>query len=893
MDIQRPDPEVILEELNKQEYKKGQGKLKIFFGYSAGVGKTYSMLEEAHELKAAGVDVVIGYVEPHQRPATIALFEGLPSIPPLEIAYKGIVLSEFDIDSAIIRHPKVILVDELAHPNAQGCRHSKRYQDIEELLRMGIDVYTTVNVQHIEGLHDVVESITGIAVRERVPDLVFDNADKVELVDIEPEDLISRLKEGKIYRDVQAQKALSNFFTKENLIALREIALRRTADRVNITVEKNKNLQNNSTYFTDEHIMMCLSSSPSNAKVIRTAAKMVEAFHGTFTALFVETTYFAGASENSKRRLRDNLRLAEQLGAKVVTVYGDDIAYQVAEYAKASGVSKIVLGRPVTKRFLGFSTQNYVDRLTSFAPDLEIYVIPNKMTRRRRNISLRLLTHNVSFLDTAKALGCLAAATLVGYFFNYHGFSDTNIITVYILASLFTAVITEGKIYSLASALLSVILFNFFFTKPYYSFITHDPGYPVTFLVMFLAAFITSTFTKRVKTQARQASLKAYRTEVLLETSQELQQVKDKNGIFFEIIKQVKKLLDREVILYPAVGKDLGEAILMDKEDKEMSSFLTADEFAVAQWVYANNKHAGATTNTLSGAKCLYLSIRNGDTVFAVIGVAMGKERKMESFEKSLLIAMLAECGLALEKESILEAKNEVALKANSERLRSSLLRAISHDLRTPLTGIAGGSNFLLESFDSLDKETILSMLSNISSDALWLSNLVENLLNMTKIQNGLLTVSKKNEVVEDIISAAIAKVQKRGYCKKINLHRVDDMILVPMDARLMMQVIINLLDNASKHTKEGSIIEIEYSRELENFVLLISDNGGGIPADRIDKIFESFFTTSQISDDRQRGIGLGLNICKSIVEAHGGQIIAENNDIGGTTFKITLPLEK
>lgn len=653
MTDQRPNPEKFLQRINAETQDKSKGKLKIFFGYSAGVGKTYAMLQEAHSLQASGVDVVMGYVEPHQRADTLALFEGLPQIPLLKLEYKGITLSEFNLDAALERRPKVILVDELAHTNAQGCRRAKRYQDIEELLRMGIDVYTTVNTQHLESLHDVVEAITGVAVRERIPDHVFDSADKVELVDIEPEDLIVRMSEGKVYKELQAKRALGNFFTKENLVALREIALRRTADRVNITVEKNKSADSSKQYFTGEHIMMCLSSSPSNAKVVRTAAKMAEAFHGKFTALFVESMAFNELKAEDKERLQQNLRLAEQLGARIVTVYGDDVAYQMAEYAKASGISKIVLGRPAAKGFLGFRPPNYVDKLTIYAPNIETYVIPSKLSKAyfaRNNPKQQLQQLHLSWHDTAKMLGCMSITTLIGFVFVQLGFSEANVITIYILACLLTAAITDGKFYSFLSSALAVAAFNFFFTEPFYSFNFYDSGYMVTFVIMFLATFIMSSFMKKVKEQARNSALVAHRMEVLLETSQRLQKAQDKAEIFTSILKLLQELLAKKVFIYPVNADGLGEIISTASDEKSMSKYMTDNELAVARWVLVNNKHAGATTSTLAYADCLYMSIRNGSEVFAIVGIDMQQEKFIGSFEKSLLIAMLDQAALALER---------------------------------------------------------------------------------------------------------------------------------------------------------------------------------------------------------------------------------------------------
>lgn len=644
--------ENILNKIKAEQEKQGRGQLKIFFGYSAGVGKTYAMLKEAQSLYEQGVDVVVGYVEPHQRPDTLALLEGLPKIDLLQVNYKGITLSELDIDAALARRPQIILVDELAHTNANGCRHSKRYQDVEELLRMGINVYTTINVQHVEGLHDVVESITGVAVRERIPDDVFNRADKVELVDIEPEDLIERMLAGKVYKSEQAKRALRNFFTKEKLVALREIALRRTADRVNITVEQNKILEGNTDYFTGEHIMMCLSSSPSNAKVIRTAAKMAAAFHGKFTALFVENSAFADMQEADKARLRDNLRLAEQLGAKIVTVYGEDIPYQMAEYAKVGGVSKIVLGRPAPLRWWQLGKQSYVDKLTSYAPNIETYVIPNKFTSRQAGAKYdkNASSWNFYYVDMLKMLAFIGIATLIGFLFDYWDFSESTIITIYILAGLFTAAIVESRVWGLLSALLSVLTFNFFFTEPRLSLQTYDSSYNVTFLIMFLAAFITNNFMSRVREQAKISANNAYRLEILLKSSQKLQKANNRHELFLEIIKSISELLERKAFIYPVVDKNLGAAVTSDTDRNELQKYLTEQELAVVQWVLTNNKHAGASTNTLAAAQCLYMSIRSGDRVFAVLGIVMADEKFLGAFEKNLFIAMLAQSALALEK---------------------------------------------------------------------------------------------------------------------------------------------------------------------------------------------------------------------------------------------------
>ena len=506
----RPDPDRILHQIQQQEADAAhvRGRLKIFFGYAAGVGKTYAMLEAAHAALAAGTDVVAGYIEPHTRPDTLALLEGLEQLPPLCVEYKNVTLREFDLDAAIARRPALLLVDELAHTNAEGCRHRKRCQDIEELLALGIDVYTTVNVQHLESLNDIVAAVTGITVRERVPDSVFDNADQVELVDIEPDDLLARLDRGKVYRPLQARRAMDHFFTRENLVALREIALRRTADRVNRRAEKGKDAS--AGYYTGEHILICLSSSPSNARVIRTAARLSDAFHGRFTALFVEVPGTRELNGESLARLRGNLRLAEQLGARIATIYGEDVAAQIAEYARASGVSKIVIGRSNNRRGI-LPRPTLVEQLTALAPNVDVYIIPDNLPPYRRH--RRAPPERLTPADTFKTLGLLGLSTAVALGFAAIGLSEANVITVFILGVLFVSVCTGSRIYGAAASFFSVLLFNFFFTVPRFTLQFNDPGYAVTFAIMFAASFITSTLTVRAQRQARQSSLKAYRTE--------------------------------------------------------------------------------------------------------------------------------------------------------------------------------------------------------------------------------------------------------------------------------------------------------------------------------------------------------------------------------------------
>lgn len=891
--IRQTDSNSLLEQLSALPVKKSRGKLRIYFGYAAGVGKTCAMLNDAHQAKKDGIDVVVGYIEPHARPETMALLEGLETLPPLEISYKGVALREFDLDLALRRRPELILVDELAHTNAEGCRHKKRYQDVEELLRAGIDVYTTINVQHVESLNDVVAFITGVSVRERIPDSVFDNADQIELVDIEPDDLIDRLNKGKIYRKEQAQRALSHFFTKKKLVALREIALRRTADQVNRVAVQDSEPSKNSIPYTNEHILVCLSSAPSNAKVIRTAARMADAFHGVFTALFVETPDTQELSDKDKTALRENVRLAEQLGAQIATVYGEDIPGQIAEYAKASRVSKIVMGRSghIKKRL----KVNFVDRLATLAPSIDIYIIPDTQPSFHWRLPKFARPAGFSLVDSAKSIGILVGCTLIGFWFFSLNFSEANIITVYILGVLLNAIVTRGRIYSAVSSVLSVLVFNFFFTEPRFSLQAYDPGYPVTFLIMLVAALISSTLAKRIKEQARQSAQKAYRTELLLETNRKLQQAQDQSDILSETARQIVKLLDRTVILYPAQENTLSKPLIFPKEDAavEPQAYLGANERAVAEWVYKNNKRAGATTNTLSEAKCLYLAVRGGDTVLAVAAIVMDNEAPLEAFEKSLMIAMLGECALALEKERLNETQKLISMQMQQEQLRANLLRAISHDLRTPLTSISGNAGILIGNSGVLSEEQKKGLYTDIYDDSMWLINLVENLLSITRIDNGTLNLNLQPELLEEVITEALLHINRNSVKHHIETLLHDELLMGKMDSQLIIQVIINIVDNAIKYTQPGSHITISAKKDGPSVRVEIADDGSGISDEAKAKLFDMFYTADNISVDGRRGLGLGLPLCKSIIQAHGGAIYVKDNVPQGTVFGFTLQAEE
>lgn len=662
MSTERATPEKLLRRIHAEEEakeKEKKGKLCIFLGYAAGVGKTCAMLDAAHELLNEGVDIVSGYIEPHARPETSKREEGLEKVPPLLVPYKGIDLRELDLDAVLRRKPQLVLVDELAHTNAAGMRHRKRYEDIEEILDAGIDVYTTVNIQHLESLNDIVGSITGIHVRERVPDKIFDSADQVKLVDIEPDILIERLKEGKIYKAVQAERALQNFFAKDKLIALREIALRRMADKVN-RLAVLEHIQNesgeNGEYYQGEHVMTCISAAPSCRKVIRSASRMAYAFHAKFTALYVETTALQNAEPAVKKARDENIHLAEALGAKVVTVFGDDVAFQIAEYARVSSVTKLVLGRTNHRILLGQKKGTLTDQISEYMPELDIFIIPDAGNAGKKRYFLHTPKRYVSakateslYMDLLKETAALCMATGVGFLFRKLSFVDADIIMGYLFSILILSLYTTRRYIAVSAAVLSVFLFDWFFVHPYYSLTFYSGEYSVTFGIMLLFSIIISTVLSTGRQQARESAKIMYRTELLLENSRKMRRVENVKDLLMELSEKVLKLMNLSVVFYVRKEEKTTGPWLFPREGvskEELGKTQDEKERAVVDWVMANKKRAGCCTHTLPDAKAMYLPIKTSDEIYGVMGMILEEKREIPSFEYGLLTAMLNEAAL-------------------------------------------------------------------------------------------------------------------------------------------------------------------------------------------------------------------------------------------------------
>lgn len=945
----RANPDELLRAAERERRAGQRGHLKIFFGYAAGVGKTYAMLEAAHAARERGVDVVVGYVEPHARPATLELLEGLETIEPLRIEknvpeddespeydengveYEGesaecgeesgrydresaeydmlcgqfhvrpprrssVTCLEFDLDAALERAPELVIVDELAHTCAPGSRHRKRYQDVRELLQAGINVYTTVNVQHIESLCDLVASITGIIVRERIPDRVFDEADQVELVDIEPADLMERLKAGQVYAPAQAARALDNFFSEENLTALREIALRRCADRVNLLSEEAR-AKSNRDYHTGESVLVCVSPSATNPTIVRTASRMAQAFHAELCALYVRNPDAEDLSEDDERRLHANLDLAESLGAHVVTVTGDDVAYQIAEYARISGASKLVMGRNTAARST-FGRPTLADRLIALAPNLDIYIIPDRSPMRARMARGRRRTGRLARLfvrprvsDVIWTVALLAGATALGYLFTTLGFATEDITSVYVLATLICSVVTSNRVCALSIAALSVLTYNFCFVEPLHT-LAFRPSAGPTFVIMFATAVLSSMLASLVSDQARQSALTAYRTKVLFDTSQLLAQVDEPSDVYGIVADQLVRLLGRDVVLYPETeGHRLGAPSLTTSGAAPADErALSESEAAVAAWVFKNNRRAGATTTTLPDSHCLYLAIRAREHVFGVVGIVIGDE-PLDAFENSTTLSILGEGALALESKLADRERREAEVLAKNEQLKASLLRAVGHDLRTPLTAISGAADLLITDGERLDAPRRTELLRDIDENSLWLINIVENLLAVTRVEDGSLSLNLAPELLDEAVDEAVSHLGHTNSGHRIKVEAADEVLMAKMDVRLIVQVVVNLVDNAIKYAPADTPISVSTRRADSSIVCEVADLGPGVADAEKDHVFETFYTVSDVAPvDGRRSLGLGLALCRSIVEAHGGRVWVRDNVPRGAIFGFSLP---
>lgn len=837
--------------MEKKQMGDGRrGRLRVFFGFAAGVGKTYSMLSEAHELLLMGKDIIVGYIEPHDRPDTNRLLEGLPQIPPKKILYKQMLLTEPDIDQIIQQKPEIVLIDELAHTNAEGSRNRKRYQDVDELLNAGIDVFTTVNVQHIESLNDIVEEVTGVEVKETVPDTFLQQA-TIKVVDVEPEELIDRLEQGKIYASESAKRALQNFFIPQKLDQLRGLAIQRASDHINRISAKTTRIQSKLlTVVNDAFPKM-------TEKSIRWTARLAQGLGAEWTVIQVRT------QENTPT----NIPLAEKLGAEVISIEEDNSFETIVEFAKMTGVTDIIMGKNLRQPWYEkIFVEAFDDRLLKRLNDTELHLIPFKEEKQ----SLFLRTRKViegGGKDLVIALGGVFLATIVTELMQYIHIGDQNLMLIYIFFILLVARTTSGYFWSSLASILSVLSFNWFFVEPLYSLTVYKQGYPITLLIMCLVAILISNLMVRLKKQAENSMEKEHQMELLYELNKQYVLADNRNQILDISATYLSRLLEREVILFDSQAKVESVHCISGKP----SILSTKDEAAVAFWTAKNQKEAGNGTDTLIGAKGFYLPIIASGRTLAVLGIERNAGLDLENNQLNYLKLVLTQLAVILEQTELKNEKERVEMENEREKVRSNLLRAVSHDLRTPLTVISGIAETLSNSAD-LKETTRQKLLADIQDESQWLIRMVENLLSITRINMDTMKVNKTAEPIEEIIEAVYQHLKKVYPEGQVEISLPSEVTFIQADPILIEQALFNIVENAFRHGEEKQPVKLTVYQKNDQTVFEI-ENDGEIPLKQFEKIQTNLSSTSEVPVDSKNGLGIGLSIVKTIIHAHNGKM--------------------
>ena len=883
MSERRPNPDALLKRVQAEESRELEGKLKIFFGANPGVGKTYAMLEAAHEQRRDGIDVVIGVVETHGRAETEALVQGLELVPRKAVEYRGTVLQEFDLDAALARRPNIILIDELAHTNAAGVRHSKRWQDVQELLKAGITVYTTVNVQHLESLNDIVTQITGVRIRETVPDSMIERADDVELIDLPPDDLLQRLKDGKVYVPEQIQHAIQHFFTKGNLIALRELALRRTAERVDQQMEVyRRDHAVVRTWPAAETIMVCVNMKARGPRLIRAARQMAANLHAKWLAVYVQIPRHLRLPQAERDRLVQALRLAEQLGAETVTLSGERVAEELLNYARSRNVTKMIVGKPLRPLWKEWLFGSVVSELVHRSGDIDIYVITGVGDEGQPLIRRTLRRTGKWPRYLYALLGPITATAVAWLMFPY--FATANLVMMYLIAVVVIA-IRLGRGPSILASIFSVATFDFFFVPPYLSFAVSDIQYLLTFAIMLIVALVISNLAGRVREQAELSRFSERRTAVLYTMSRDLATHRGTSMLAQVATNHLRQVFDGQVAIFLA---DDEKRVRLQRSEQLFFEF-ERKEAGVAQWVFDHNERAGLGTDTLPGASALYLPLVGSKGAIGVLAVRpKDTGLLLDPDHLHLLESLVNQVALALERSRLSDEAQQAHVRIETERMRNAILSSVSHDLRTPLATITGAASSLLDEGSQLNATDRLELSRSIYREADRLDRLLKNLLDMMRLEAGAIHLNKEWHPLDEIVGAALSRLEERLRNHSVRTAFPPDLPMVQLDGVLLEQVLMNLLENAAKYAPNGSVIELSASAGDREVVVEIADRGQGIPAGDEIRIFDKFYRAKPA---REGGVGLGLTICRGIIEAHGGRIWAENRSGGGAVFRFALPL--
>ncbi|MDD5215628.1 MAG: sensor histidine kinase KdpD [Methylococcales bacterium] len=895
MTEERPNPDELLARVEREQTKARRGCLKIFFGAAAGVGKTYAMLLAAREKRNDNIDVVVGLVETHNRKETAALLEGLEVLPRQQINYRNTTLSEFDLDAALKRKPSIILVDELAHTNAKGSRHPKRWQDIEELLDAGIDVYTALNVQHLESLNDDIGQISGIRVFETVPDTVFESANEVELVDLPPDELLTRLKDGKVYVPQQAKEAANNFFKKGNLIALRELALRHTANRVDAQMlDYRENNFIREVWQVNERILVCIGTNSLGERLVRAGKRLANSLKADWIVLYVETPELQRLPAEKRDGILRILRLAEQLGAETVTLSAPEMSDAIIRFSNERNITKIVMGKPTRRGWKRLILGSLVDELISDAHNINLYLLGSKKSDGKDELeeSLDRKTAFPKLAPQKKAMTGYIVATVVMTVSSllayslFGKFELANLIMIFLLGVVFIAT-RFGRNPSIFASILGVAMFDFMFVPPYHTFSVSGGQYLITLTAMLIVAILISGLMANVRSQAKVAGHRERRAIVLYAMSKELAASQSEEEIVRTAIRHLySEFSSQNVILFPdANGR------IMYPADLAMPESLHAADLGVAQWVMDHNEIAGQGTNTLAGAQAVYFPLSNKEMVLGVLVLLPVNLRRIFLPEqRKLLDTFLGQIAQAITRVRLTEQARKTQVEIEAERLRNSLLSSISHDLRTPLATIVGSASTLVEEDGSLAETEKHDLSCAIYDEAQRMSSLINNILDMARLDAGAIQLNKEWYPLEEIIGVVLNRLQKYLEDRQVTVKLPAGIPLIFVDTVMIEQVLMNLLENALRYTPEKSAIHISADAQPSAMKISVADEGIGIPKGSEYKLFEKFYRVK--NEAAQSGVGLGLAICRAIVEAHGGTISAKNLSAGGAVFSFIIPLD-
>ncbi|HLJ61958.1 MAG TPA: sensor histidine kinase KdpD [bacterium] len=883
-EAERPRPEAFLREAETEERRRQRGKLKLFLGYAAGVGKTYAMLEAARAQVAHGRRVLIAYVETHGRAETEALLTGLPMLPRRRVEYRGVALEELDLDGVLAAGPDLAIIDELAHTNAPGSRHPKRCQDVEEVLAAGIDVFTTLNVQHIESLNDVVAQITGITVRETIPDRIVETADEVELVDVSPDELIERLREGKVYVPGQAVQAIQKFFRPGNLTALRELALRYLAGHVDQAMRAYMGAHAiPGPWPAGERVLVCVNGEPIGERLVRAGRRLAAGLDAEWIVLHVETSKESSLSEAALDRIARTLRLGEELGARTVTLPGVDPAEEIIRYARAQNVTKIFVGASHRPRWVEWFRESVVDRVMRASGAMDVYVVsspaeagplPAVARPARRSQPRRPYLYSIAIVAAVTAVSLLVRGLI----------DAANLTMLYMLAVVIVA-LQWGRGPAVTTATLGVLAYDFFIAPPRFSFRASDTQYLLTFAGLLVVGLVISTLAGRAREQAQAVRRREAYTTVLYALSNDLAAARDVDRIVDVVLRHLAATFGRDgAVLLPA-GESLRPALMAPKFP------LDENELAVATYAFRHGEPAGYGTDTLPGARARYLPLKTAQAVVGVLGITRPPDEgdHLTQEQRRLLQAFASQAALAIERANLADVSRRLELSRETERLQSALLNSISHDLRTPLASITGAVSSLVDADAVLDAETRRELLETAKEQADYLNRLVGNLLEMTRLGGGAVRLRLERADIEDLVGAVLTQMGDALTGREIKVAVEPNLPQIPMDFVLMIQALINVLDNALRYTPPTTAIDVRAWWEDGQVCIQVADRGPGVPHDQLNRIFDKFHRIRRPGD--AGGVGLGLTIAAGIVELHGGRIWAENRGGGGLAVTVALPL--